>query len=571
MSAMNEILLIGALLLLGSIVLGAISSRLGLPFLLVFLVVGMLAGEDGLGGIAFDDYRLSLLIGNLALAIILLDGGLRTRLATFRVALRPSLALATLGVMISAGLVGVAAVVLLGVDWRTGLLLGAIVGSTDAAAVFAMLRNSGIRLNERVESTLEIESGANDPMAVFLTIVLIESILRPDGLTAAGLLLDLLQQFGIGAAAGVLLGAVLAQALVRAHVNEGLKSLLVCSGGVAIFALANLMGGSGFLAAYLAGLVVGNRRQATGEGVLRAMDGFAWLSQSGMFLLLGLLVTPHDMLDSFWPALLLAAFLMLVARPLSVWLTLLPFRFAWREVAFICWVGLRGAVPIVLALFPLLAGVAGAQLLFNVAFVVVLASLLLQGTTIATAARWFGVGLPSRAEPLTRSTVSSPGLLMVEFPVRPDSPLVGVALARMQLPGGTRPLSVLRGERPIEADTAVLRGGDRVLLLAAEDDCDRLGEVFGPAADLSLHFYGDFTLDGDAPIAEVCAVYGHEAEPEDLGATLDAAIRRRRPRVVEGDSVVISGLQFIARSVVGGSVRKVGLRLPRPARQPAPR
>src|SRR5690606_34457777 len=366
----------------------------GIPFLVVFLVVGMLAGEDGIGGIQFGDYSTTFFVGNLALAIILLDGGLRTKLATFRIALKPSLVLATVGVLLTAVPVGLFAAWVLGIDWRLGLLLGSIVGSTDAAAVFALLRASGTRLNERVANTLEIESGVNDPMAIFLTTLMIQALMMPETFGVLDLLSQLAMQFGLGIVLGLLLGRAMAWIMKRAQVGEGLSELLLCSGGVEAFALVNSVGGSGFIAVYLVGLVVGNRIRRAGENLLKAMDGMAWLAQSSMFLLMGLLVTPAEMPAIALAALLVSAFLMFVARPAAVWLCLKPFSFAPREVGFMGWMGLRGAVPIVLAMFPLLAGVPDAKLLFNVAFVVVLSSLLLQGASVPFAARRFGVGLP---------------------------------------------------------------------------------------------------------------------------------------------------------------------------------
>ena len=396
-------LMAAAALVFVSVLAGLFSARLGFSFLLVFLVAGLLAGEDGPGGLLFDDFRLSFWVGNVALAVILLDGGLRTERSTFRTGLRPSLLLATLGVLLCAGITGAAAHWLLGLDWPRALLLGAIVGSTDAAAVFALLKNSGVRLNERVAATLEIESGMNDPMAVYLTLALIGVALNagaaggavaswPDWLQSFGL------QFGLGAALGAAggwgLAVVLRRVLARFNMGDGVLALLLLSGGLTVFAFTTWAGGSGFLAVYVLGVVVGNLARQAVAPALAAMDGYAWLAQAGMFLLLGLLATPSEVVGTFWPALGVAVVLMAVARPVSVWLCLLPFRFSPREIAYISWVGLRGAVPIVLAVFPLMAGVEGAKIFFNVALVVVLASLLLQGSTIGLVAHKLGLALP---------------------------------------------------------------------------------------------------------------------------------------------------------------------------------
>ncbi|MCU0926263.1 MAG: potassium/proton antiporter [Hydrogenophaga sp.] len=396
-------LLVAAALVFISVLAGVVSARAGFSFLLVFLLAGVLAGEDGPGGLVFDDFRLSFWVGNVALAVILLDGGLRTEFNTFRTGLKPSLLLATVGVLVCAGITGVAARWLLDLPWPLALLVGAIVGSTDAAAVFSLLKSSGVKLNERVAATLEIESGMNDPMAVYLTLTFIAVALAATAGASAPLgwadvVRSLLQQFGWGALLGLAAGFAMAELLKRLGRGEdgggGVRALLLVSGGLVVFAATTWMGGSGFLAVYAMGVIVGNRARRQVRSSLSAMDGYAWLSQAGMFLLLGLLVTPSSLLTTLWPALGVSLVLMLVARPLSVWLCLAPLRFPPREIAFISWVGLRGAVPIVLAVFPVMAGVPGAQTFFNVAFVVVLASLLLQGSTIAWSARRLGVDLP---------------------------------------------------------------------------------------------------------------------------------------------------------------------------------
>jgi cell volume regulation protein A len=396
-------LLVSAALVFISVLAGMLSARIGFSFLLVFLLAGILAGVDGPGGLAFDDFRLSFWVGNVALAVILLDGGLRTQMSTFRTGLRPSLLLATLGVLVCTGITAVAAHMLLDLSWPLAWLLGAVVGSTDAAAVFSLLKSSGVHLNERVAATLEIESGMNDPMAVYLTLTFIGMALavgagQSGAIPVQDVLLSMLQQFGWGALLGLGGGLGLAALLQRlgrgVDGGGGVRALLLVSGGLAVFAAATWLHGSGFLAVYTMGVVVGNRARRQVRPLLSAMDGYAWLSQAGMFLLLGLLVTPSELLRTLWPALGVSAVLMLVARPLSVWVCLAPLRFQGREMTFIAWVGLRGAVPIVLAVFPMMAAVPGAQVFFNVAFVVVLTSLLLQGSTIAWSARLLGVTIP---------------------------------------------------------------------------------------------------------------------------------------------------------------------------------
>ena len=423
-------LLAAASLVFVSVLAGVFSARAGFSFLLVFLVVGTLAGVDGPGGLVFDDFRLSFWVGNVALAVILLDGGLRTDFATFRTGLKPALWLATLGVVVCTGVTAVAAHFLLSLSWPLAFLVGAIVGSTDAAAVFSLLKSSGVKLNERVAATLEIESGMNDPMAVFLTLSLIgialTSSLSATPIDGLGLLRALLQQLGWGAALGLACGFGLAWLLNRLGRGPdgggGIRALLIVSSGLAVYAGTTWLGGSGFLAVYAMGLIAGNRARRLVRSSLSAMDGYAWLSQAGMFLLLGLLVTPSEMLRTLWPALGVSLVLMAVARPLSVWLCLAPMKFARNEIAFVSWVGLRGAVPIVLAVFPVMAGVPGAHTFFNVAFVVVITSLLLQGSTIAWSARKLGVSLPDMANPAEAREVFG------DFAVAAKTPLMDLCL-----------------------------------------------------------------------------------------------------------------------------------------------
>jgi cell volume regulation protein A len=426
MDFVNVPLLAAAGLVFFSVLAGLFSARIGFSFLLVFLLAGVLAGEDGPGGYRFNDYRLSFWVGNLALAIILLDGGLRTAFSTFRTGLKPASLLATLGVLVCAGITAAAAVLFLGLDWGQAMLLGAIVGSTDAAAVFSLLTRSGVTLNERVAATLEIESGVNDPMAVYLTLTFIALLGGTAVVQASGdsawltVVQSFAAQFGWGALIGIGSGFAMALLLNRVASRDtggGILALLIGAAGLSVFAATGWLGGSGFLAVYLFGLIVANRAAEAVAPTLAAMDGYAWLAQAGMFLLLGLLVTPSDLVVSWLPALAVAAVLIVVARPVAVWVCLWPFRFSARETWFISWVGLRGAVPIVLALFPLLAGLPQAGLLFNVAFVVVLVSLVTQGTTIGWAARKLGVALP---DPVNERAVRA---VFRDFALNPDLPV----------------------------------------------------------------------------------------------------------------------------------------------------
>src|SRR5690554_5999311 len=447
MDVMNTLFVICAGLLSISILASSMSSRLGIPLLLLFLVIGMLAGEEGPGGIAFDNVDTVYVLGSLALAVILLDGGMRTRAENFKVALWPSLTLASFGVLVSALLTGLAATWLLGLHWLEGLLLGSIVGSTDAAAVFSLLQGKGLNLKRRVSATLEIESASNDPMAIFLTITLVEMLASGQTAFSWSFLGLLVQQFGIGGLCGLGGGLAIAWLVNRMTLEGGLYPLLITSGAVLVFALTNMLGGSGFLAIFVTGLVLGNKRLRSLQNILHMQDGMAWLSQIGLFLMLGLLVSPSAMLDVAVPALAVAVFLILVARPVAVVACLAPFKFSRMERLFISWVGLRGAVPVMLAIFPLVAGLEQAQLLFNVAFVVVLVSLLLQGASLPIAARLCKVEIPPIPEPLFRTSldvvVESDYELMV-YQLSDSNWCVGNPLRDLKMPKDTRIAAVFR-------------------------------------------------------------------------------------------------------------------------------
>lgn len=569
MDAINTLLLLGGLLLFLS-VLATSLARYGFPLLLIFLVMGMLAGEDGPGGIQFDDFGAAFFIGNLALAVILLDGGLRTRLRSFRVALGPALSLSTLGVLLSAALVGAFISWILGVDWRYGLLLGGIVGSTDAAAVFAQLRHGGVSLNERVTSTLEIESGTNDPMAIFLVLFLLESQTDGAPFTITNLVAEIGLQFGVGAIGGIALGYGLSFLVERLRLVEGLYALLIVSGGLIAFAAINLLGGSGFLGIYLLGLVVGNRPNHATEHVFRVMDGLAWLAQAGMFLMLGLLVTPSALWDNALPALLIALFLMLVARPLAVGATLIPFHFPWREKVFIAWVGLRGAVPIVLSMFPLMTDLSGGKFLFEITFAVVLVSLVLQGTTVSLGARLLSLRVPQRPAPLDEVELDAGAkrrFVLSQFRVQPGSSLDsagGEALAAFEQ---VRCIAVARGHRMLYPGQRFrFEAGDRLFLIGPGRHTAELARLFRNQSDERdpvnpRRFYGDFILRGDARMTDLAAAYGLSLEANEAGMDLDTYVRSRlESKPVEGDTVHVGPLRLRIRSLDQGRVASIGLR-----------
>ncbi|MDB6063194.1 MAG: antiporter [Verrucomicrobiaceae bacterium] len=562
-------LLVGASLLFLSIVLTPLSTRIGLPVLLLFFGVGMAAGENGPGGIQFHDFNTAFLVGNLALAIILLDGGMRTKYQSFRVGLKPATALATIGVLVTAGITGIAAIYLLHLPLLHGLLMGTIVASTDAAAVFSLLQGRGLHLNERVSATLEIESGTNDPMAIFLTILLLEMIEHNSTQVGWGALRLFLQQFGIGAIGGVLGGYLLSWLVRKLDLAIGLYSLLVVTAGITVFAVVGLLEGSGFLAIYLVGLRLGNSGTPLLTTILQVHDGLAWLAQIGLFLILGLLVTPAQMLPMALPALALALILMFVARPLAVVLSLRPFGLKFRELTFISWVGLRGAVPIVLALFPIMAQIPEAKLLFNVTCVVVLISLLIQGTTLATAARKLKLEVPAPRLPQRRIPLNLPDHSDHELYLLPMQQLQTEAtpVQALRLPKDSFLLAVFR-ERELllpQRDLQLL-AGDWLAIASNSQAAADIGKLLAaktPEHLAARSFFGAFTLAGDALLADLEAVYGLEIDPDLKQLSLSEVIaQRHRGHPVVGDRVDVGPVQLVVMAMVGDRVTQVGMKLP---------
>ncbi|MFO7602356.1 MAG: potassium/proton antiporter [Gammaproteobacteria bacterium] len=567
MELLNNSLLIGVFLLFVSIVASSLSARVGAPLLLVFLFIGMLAGEEGPGQLIFDDVELSYLIGSVALAVILLDGGLRTRVESFRVGLRPALTLATGGVLITSALVGLSAAWLFELSWMQGLLLGAIVGSTDAAAVFSLLHARGMNLEQRVGATLEIESGSNDPMAVFLTIMLIEVLQTQGTLFSWDIGLMFVLQMGIGALAGVIGARIVAWLVNHLTLANGLYPLLVTSGGLLVFAMANAMGGSGFLAIYLVGLGLGNRKLHAGQNILRVHDGLAWLGQIGMFLILGLLVTPSALLPVAADALLIALVLIFIARPLAVIACLSWFRFAWRELLYISWVGLRGAVPIILALFPLLAGLDYAALYFNVAFFVVLVSLLLQGWTVAPVARLLRLEVPPGPRPVLQVDTLIPGhpdCDILIYHLGPSSPLRHRAPGRFQLPGTSRLTTVIRDGVSYDPATVTrFEPGDYLHILAPTTEVDQVNQLFTTLEYAAEHqFFGDFVLDPGAFLEDVALAYGVQlpAGKESLSVG-DYMSRQFHHKPVVGDRARIDRVELVVLEMEADQIVKVGLKI----------
>ena len=473
----------GALLAVSALFSRA-SERFSVPVALVFLGIGMLAGSEGIGRIAFENYGFAFRLGTVALVLILFDGGLNTHLHALREVARPAGVLATVGVVGTAGLVAAMSHVL-GFDWPTALLLGAVVSSTDAAAVFSVLRTSGISLKRRVGSTLEVESGLNDPMAVILTIAMTQHLLTPETSLDWHLAVEVLTESVIGGGLGVAIGYGGRMLLARVRLPAGgLYPALTLGLAFLAFSVPTLLHGSGFLAVYVAAVLLGNGTLPYRPGLLRVHDALAWLSQIVMFLVLGLLVFPSRLREVAGVGLLLALFLAIVARPVVVALCLAPFRaYGRREVGYVGWVGLRGAVPIILATFPVLAGAPGAARVFDVVFFIVVVNALVPGSTVPWVTR--RLGLESADPPAPRAVLEIESMLplegeLVSYYIDPDLAVAGASLRDLPFPEGASVVLIVRGRELLAPKGAtVLEPGDHAYLVTRREDRALLQLMFG--------------------------------------------------------------------------------------------
>lgn len=477
----DHMLLVGALLLFASILASKTSGRLGVPTLLLFLGIGMLAGSDGLDIIAFDNAQLAQGLAVIALVFILFSGGMDTQWQSVKPVLAKGLSLATVGVLITAVVVGLAVPYFTDLTLMEGLLLGAVISSTDAAAVFTILRSQNIKLKANLRPLLELESGSNDPMAFFLTTGLIQ-VMMYEGTSLWSLVPLFFVQMGIGAAVGWLMGRMMVRTINRIKLGfDGLYPVLVLSMVLFTFGATQLVQGNGFLAVYVAGVVLGNNDFLHKKSLIRFYDGQAWLVQIVMFLTLGLLVFPSQVAQVVGPGLLICVLLMVVARPLAVFITLAPFRMHWRQKVFLSWVGLRGAVPIVFATYPLIAGVHNAGFIFNVVFFTVLTSVLLQGSTLALVAKWLGLQRPKQyrtLSPLELELSREVKGVLVALNVPPSSPAVNKLIVDLHFPKGTLIVLVDRDGQFISPDgTTVIEGGDRLMVM--KKSTENLDEVVG--------------------------------------------------------------------------------------------
>lgn len=470
----EQVILIGSILLIASIVASKTSFKLGIPTLILFMMVGMLAGSEGLGGIYFDDPHVAHILGIIALNFILFSGGMDTKWESVRPILWKGISLSTLGVLLTAAVVGIFVHLVTDFTLIEGLLLGSIVSATDAAAVFSILRTRKIGLKGSLRPILELESGSNDPLAYILTISFTYLVANPDTSTAM-VLLKFIQQMAIGAVAGYALGRGMVFLINRIKLDtEGLYPVLVMAFVFFSYSFTDMVGGNGFLAVYLSALVLGNSNFIHKKSLIRFYDGQAWLMQIVMFLALGMLVFPSRVLPIVDMGLLIAAVLMFVARPFAVFISLSFFRMRFREKLFISWVGLRGAVPIVFAIYPLMAGLAKADMIFNLVFFISVSSVLIQGTTLPIVAKWLKLTVPQKIKRKSildlelTDTIKSE---LIEMKLPGNSRAVGKPIVKLKFPKEALIVLISRGGKYIQPNgSTILEEGDKVLILANNKD-----------------------------------------------------------------------------------------------------
>lgn len=568
MSNIDGLILLGAVLLLAGIFSSKLSEKVGVPALIIFMAVGMLAGEDGVVGLQFDDFAIAHAAGTLALVLILFDGGLRTTLRSVRIAWGPASALSTGGVLLTAGLTGAFATWLLDLPLVVGMLFGSIVGSTDAAAVFAVLRGQGLHLHDRIAGTLEVESGSNDPMAVLLTLGLV-SYLAGDlvfGWPVAGFFL---QQVLIGAAAGLAVGwfgTVVVRRIPLAA--AGLYPVLTVALGLLAYGLPAYLGGSGFLSVYLAGIVIGNARLPFRRGILLAHDGAAWLAQIAMFVVLGLLATPSRLIDIAPQGTLLAAALMFGARPVAVLLTLAPFGFSRRELAFLSWAGLKGAVPIVLATYPLLAGLDGALELFDMVFYVVILSALLQGWSLPWVANRLGVReIRAAAPPVSLEITSLKDVDgdIVDYLADASSLAAERMVRDLALPESAVIAMLVRDGTMIPPrGSTTIHKGDHVFIVLKPGVRPAVDRLFAPRpVGFEQRCRSTaFSLSGSATVGDVEEFYGIHLDSTAERTLGDLIAERLGDTLQEGASIPAGELRLCVRTLTDGRVDVIDVEIP---------
>ncbi|MCM2454511.1 potassium/proton antiporter [Rhizobium sp. CG4] len=568
MESFYILLLAATVLVLVAAFSSLIAFRFGAPLLFLFLLIGLLAGTDGLG-IHFENNPLAYMLGSVALAIILFDSGFGTNLQSFKLSAAPAITLASVGVVLTAIFFAGAASLLLGLSWIEGLLLGAIVASTDAAAVFFLLRIGGIHIRDQVRSTLEVESGTNDPMAIFLTLMLVEVISSGRGMSGldSSILLLFIEEMGLGVLVGLAGGYMIVAVVNRFAVDRGLAPIFVLALAMLVFSFTGTIGGSGFLAVYVAGIVAGNRKIFAKHAIRRFHEGMTWLSQIIMFLMLGLLATPSQFPAIIVPAILLALFLIFIARPLAVWLSLMPFNYTQQETSFIAWVGLRGAVSILLAIMPILGGLENGQIFFNAAFIIVLVSLMLQGWTIKPVAMRLGLIVPPRMGEVDKLEVDLPGTAnheLISYRVTKESPV----LHGERIPRWAMPSLVIRDGKSIRYQYAGrLRENDQIYLFVAPGYSRLLDRLFAsriPVAPDDADFFGTFSILPNGFARDLDTSYGPDllATSEQSMTIVELIESRLGGKAEYADRIRLGSIVLIVRNLdENNAISSVGLSL----------
>ncbi|MGB8817827.1 MAG: potassium/proton antiporter [Rhizobiaceae bacterium] len=559
--------LVGTALVLAAAFSSLLAFRFGAPLLLLFLAIGLLSGSDGLG-IEFDNTRVAYFIGSIALALILFDSGFGTPMHALKQAAAPALVLATVGVVITAGIMAVAAHFIMGLGWLESLLLGAITGSTDAAAVFFLLRAGNTEIRERVRSTLEIESGSNDPIAIFLTISLVQILAMGQAVEPAPMVLSVitgfLKEMVVGGLIGLCGGYLIVRVVEKIDIDRGLLPILVIALSLMVFGIAGFAHGSGFLAVYVAGMVAGNANLRSAAAIKRFQDGLSWLSQIIMFLVLGLYAAPSQFLPVLIPSVVLALILIFVARPVAAGISLLPFRFGKAETAFLSWVGLRGAVSILLALTPMLGGLEQGRLIFNISFIIVMVSLIVQGWTVLPLARRLGLVIPHRVGPVDKVELELPGSAhheLLAYRIVEGSPVARTG----RIPRWARPSLVIRDGRSMQFQYAGRpRAGDHVYIFVSDKYprlLDRLFASKAPVAADDADFFGAFGIDPARHASELAAAYGVSiSEGEAKVSIAQFMTDRLGGRVEYADRLPLGDIELIVRDLdEQGHIIEVGV------------
>lgn len=484
----ENILLIGSLLLFISIIVGKTSYKFGVPTLVLFLGIGMLAGSDGIGGIKFDNPGIAQFIGIVSLNFILFSGGLDTKWKSVKPILGEGLMLSTLGVLLTAVSLGTFVWFVTDFTFYESMLLGSIVSSTDAAAVFSILRSKNLALKNNLRPTLELESGSNDPMAYVLTISFLTLVVNQDQ-NPASIIIIFLQQMLLGGAAGFAFGKLSKYIINRIKLGfEGLYPVLVISLMFITFSATDFIGGNGFLAIYICAVYLGNSNIIQKSTILKMFDGMAWLMQIVLFLTLGLLVFPTQIIPYMGIGLLISLFLILIARPIGVFISLMFFKMKLRRRVYISWVGLRGAVPIVFATYPLLAGIDKANMIFNIVFFISITSILIQGTTLSIVAKWLNVALPEEAKPIAEHDkyfLNLPKSAMKEITIPMHSHAVDKRIIDLHFPDSAFIIMIKRNGKYVRpGGSTVIAGNDVLVVLLDNEEC--LNEVNEILAQLAV-------------------------------------------------------------------------------------